>query len=327
MYDSYGYENHLIKLINNYKNNNLHSSSIFYGSKGVGKRLFLNKLIINILKLNFTNNEYVHHINLFKNNSHPNIKIIEKEFDSKTKKLKSSISIEQIRNLKKFITSTPSIDKLNKFIIIDSADDLNLNSSNSLLKTLEEPNSNTYIFLVSHQLSLLLPTIRSRCLKLKFANHDFVNFKQILESNIEKISDNEIKFFYDVTLGSPGNAILLHNADLNDTFEMLLESLINTEVNSSKIKLCNYLSNFDNDKFLIFLSLFKTILIFLNKIKSEITSSNNFISLKIKNLENVSKFLTKQNIIDRFEFIVKNEKDLFTYNLDKKIFMLKLLTS
>ena len=107
---------------------------------------------------------------------------------------------------------------------------------------------------------------------------------------------------------------------------MILENLSNNEINTSKIKFCNYLSNFDNEKFLNVLSLFKTILIFLNKVKSEVLTPENFLSLKFKNLNNVSKLLTKQNIIDRFEFIVKNEKDLFNYNLDKKLFMLKLLT-
>ena len=326
MHNVYGYEDIFNQLIKNYKNNNLHSSLIFYGSKGVGKRTFINTLILKILEINFNDKQYEHHTNLFINNVHPNIKIIEKEFDNKTKKLKSSISIEQIRNVKKFINSTSSINKLNKFIIIDSSDELNLNSSNSLLKTLEEPNQNTYIFLISHQLSLLLPTIRSRCLKLKFSHHNFENFKKIIETNIENIKDTEIKFFYDISLGSPGNAILLYNDDLNDIFEMILENLPNNEINTSKIKFCNYLSNFDNEKFLNVLSLFKTILIFLNKVKSEVLTPENFLSLKFKNLNNVSKLLTKQNIIDRFEFIVKNEKDLFNYNLDKKLFMLKLLS-
>ena len=326
MHNVYGYEDLFNQLIKNYKTNNLHSSLIFYGSKGVGKRTFINALILKILEINFKDNEYEHHTNLFINNVHPNIKIIEREFDNKTKKLKTSISIEQIRTVKKFINSTSSINKLNKFIIIDSSDELNLNSSNSLLKTLEEPNQNTYIFLISHQLSLLLPTIRSRCLKLKFSNHNFENFKKIIETNIENIKDTEIKFFYDISLGSPGNAILLYNEDLNDIFEMILENLSNNEINTSKIKFCNYLSNFDNEKFLNVLSLFKTILIFLNKLKSEVLTPENFLSLKFKSLNNVSKLLTKQNIIDRFEFIVKNEKDLFNYNLDKKLFMLKLLS-
>ena len=117
---------------------------------------------------------------------------------------------------------------------------------------------------------------------LKAQDLDPVLIETKFENNFQPFS----KDLKDINLSG-----VLMASPANPTGSMLnynqLESLINTEVNSSKIKLCNYLSNFDNDKFLIFLSLFKTILIFLNKIKSEITSSNNFISLKIKNLENV----------------------------------------
>ena len=37
------------------------------------------------------------------------------------------------------------------------------------------------------------------------------------------------------------------------------------------------------------------------------------------------KILSKQNIVDRFYFLTNNENDLFSYNLDKKLFMLKFL--
>ena len=57
---------------------------------------------------------------------------------------------------------------------------LTMNDENSFLKNLEEPSKNTFIFLISHQLSSLIPTIRSRCLKIKLTKHNFVNFKNII---------------------------------------------------------------------------------------------------------------------------------------------------
>jgi len=53
-----------------------------------------------------------------------------------------------------------------RVVIVDSADDLNRNSANALLKILEEPSANTVILLLSHAPQALLPTIRSRCRKL-----------------------------------------------------------------------------------------------------------------------------------------------------------------
>ena len=134
-----GFDTEINSLIQNFNNDNLHNSIIFHGPKGIGKRYFVNELISRIIKINHNEKNFLHHYNLFLNNSHPNIKIIEKEIDKKTLKLKSNISIDQIRNIKNFMNSTSSINNFSKFILIDSADDLNTNSANSILKSLEEP--------------------------------------------------------------------------------------------------------------------------------------------------------------------------------------------
>ena len=50
--------------------------------------------------------------------------------------------------------------------IIDPADAMNPNAANALLKTLEEPSTNTVIALIADDPSRLPPTIRSRCRKV-----------------------------------------------------------------------------------------------------------------------------------------------------------------
>ena len=325
MFDLIGYENQLENLIKNYNSKFLHSSIILYGPQGIGKRTFANNLISNIIKNIYGEKGFYHHINLFKNNTHPNIKILEKEIDKKTKKLKSYISIDQIRNIKQFINSTPSIKDFSKFLIVDSADDLNINSSNSLLKTLEEPNKDTYIFLISHQLSSLIPTIRSRCLKIKLNKHDYNNFKIIINNEIQQITEDECKFFYDLTNGSPGNALLLYDENIIEVFDLTLNCFDKNNVNNKNHELINILSKLNNDQFKIYLSILKSLLIILNKLKNNHFNSNSYLSNKFKYLINSSQNLSKKNIIDRFEFLSNNESDLFTYNMDKKIFMLKFL--
>lgn len=52
--------------------------------------------------------------------------------------------------------------------LIDDADALSTASQNALLKTLEEPSRNTVIVLIAHELSSLLPTVRSRATVLQF---------------------------------------------------------------------------------------------------------------------------------------------------------------
>jgi len=176
-----GFEKEYSDLLNRYETNNLPNSILIHGLSGIGKRTFLNKLVNSILNIEFKDNNLDHHLNLFKNNTHPNIKIIEKEIDSKTGKIKSNITIDQIRRLKTFLNSTSIIQNSSKIVIVDSADYLNINSANSMLKILEEPKENTYFFLISNQISLLLPTIRSRCLKIKFNTHHLTNFTNIID--------------------------------------------------------------------------------------------------------------------------------------------------
>ena len=153
--------NDLVKnILNNYEKKTLSNSIIFSGQKGIGKTTaafyLINKLFFNIDSKN--NNNHLTYKNL-----HPNIRYIQKLFDEKTNKFKSNISIDQIRGLGNFINQS-AFENLPKFIIIDSVDDLNNSSSNSLLKSLEEPKINTYFILITHQISSILPTIKSRCI-------------------------------------------------------------------------------------------------------------------------------------------------------------------
>ena len=74
-----GFEKEYSDLVNRYKSSNLPNSILIHGLSGIGKRTFLNKLVENILNIEFKDNNIDHHLNLFKNNTHPNIKIIEKE--------------------------------------------------------------------------------------------------------------------------------------------------------------------------------------------------------------------------------------------------------
>jgi DNA polymerase III delta prime subunit len=53
-----------------------------------------------------------------------------------------------------------------KIVIIDSAEDMNISSANSILKTLEEPKGQAVIILTTNKLFSLLATIRSRCQKI-----------------------------------------------------------------------------------------------------------------------------------------------------------------
>ena len=326
MIELIGFEKEYNDLLNRYESNNLPNSILIHGLSGVGKRTFLNKLVKNIINIEFKDNNVDHHLNLFKNNTHPNIKIIEKEIDSKTGKIKTNITIDQIRRLKTFLNSTSIIQNSSKIVIIDSADYLNISSANSMLKILEEPKENTYIFLISNQISLLLPTIRSRCLKIKFNTHNLTNFTNIIKNNIDEISNEEINFYFELTYGSPGNTILYYNNDFLDIFQLSIKCLLSNDLDDDKINLSNTLSKLNNDEFNNYLSMIKFILIFANKLKVNKDDKSLVNMPNYLELESLSANLSKKNLIDRFDYLTNKQKELFSLNLDKKIFILNFLT-
>ena len=326
MIELIGFEKEYNDLLKRYKSNNLPNSILIHGLSGIGKRTFLNKLVKNIINIEFKDSNLDHHLNLFKNNTHPNIKIIEKEIDSKTGKIKSNITIEQIRRLKTFLNSTTTIQNSSKIVIVDSADYLNISSANSMLKILEEPKENTYIFLISNQISLLLPTIRSRCLKIKFNTHNLTNFTNIIKDNIDEISNEEINFYFELTYGSPGTTILYYNNDFLDIFQLSIKCLLSNDLDDDKINLSNILSKLTNDEFNNYLSMLKFILIVANKLKVNRDDKSLINMPNYLELESLSTNLTKKNLIDRFDYLTNNQKELFSLNLDKKIFILNFLT-
>ena len=326
MIELIGFEKEYSDLLKRYKSNNLPNSILIHGLSGIGKRTFLNKLVKNIINIEFKDSNLDHHLNLFKNNTHPNIKIIEKEIDSKTGKIKTNITIDQIRRLKTFLNSTSIIQNSSKIVIIDSADYLNISSANSMLKILEEPKENTYIFLISNQISLLLPTIRSRCLKIKFNTHNLTNFTNIIKNNIDEISNEEINFYFELTYGSPGTTILYYNNDFLDIFQLSIKCLLSNDLDDDKINLSNILSKLTNDEFNNYLSMLKFILIVANKLKVNRDDKSLVNMPNYLELESLSTNLSKKNLIDRFDYLTNNQKELFSLNLDKKIFILNFLT-
>jgi DNA polymerase-3 subunit delta' len=77
------------------------------------------------------------------------------------------IRVEQVRDLGEFITLAPHYGK-RKAILILEAERLHPSAANALLKTLEEPPAGRHFLLVTHRPQRILPTVRSRCLRLQF---------------------------------------------------------------------------------------------------------------------------------------------------------------
>jgi len=97
--------------------------------------------------------------------SHPGLLVLRRPYDTKAKRFAGNIPVDEVRRLKTFLGLTAG-EGAWRVVLVDRADELNLNAANALLKSLEEPPRRALFLLVSSQPSRLLPTVRSRCRRL-----------------------------------------------------------------------------------------------------------------------------------------------------------------
>jgi len=98
--------------------------------------------------------------------AHPDFSLIRREWQGATKRLASEISVEAVRQGLQVFQLSAAFGGW-RIALVDSAEDLNRNSANALLKMVEEPPQRSLILIISHRPSQVLPTIRSRCRRLR----------------------------------------------------------------------------------------------------------------------------------------------------------------
>lgn len=147
--------------------------------------------------------------------------------DEKTGKVKSAITVDEVRRAGKFFSQTSGTGNW-RIVIIDPADDMNRNAANAILKILEEPPKRAMFLVLSHAPGKLLPTIRSRCLPLKLAPlDDQALVSALTHLGIQSVGQGEGQALLSAAKGSVGEALKLLNyggGDIIDAYNALLSS-------------------------------------------------------------------------------------------------------
>jgi len=198
-------------------------ASLFAGVSGIGKKnlaLYFAKSLLCQSPQSHSNNQlepcgHCRSCQLFNTGSHPDFQQITTPEDKKV------IPVDAIRELIDWSVQSSQMDG-RKVIIIEPAEAMNSSSSNSLLKTLEEPVANTFIILLSHKKLALLPTIRSRCQTIDMALPDTSEATQWLEQS----GCSQSQLMLSLASGAPLRALELSQSKQLEVRQMIIDALM-----------------------------------------------------------------------------------------------------
>ncbi|WP_137392091.1 DNA polymerase III subunit delta' [Rhodoligotrophos defluvii] len=142
---------------------------------------------------------------------HADLITITRAYDTRNKRLKAEIGVDEARQASQFLGRTAGEGGW-RVVIVDAADEMTASAANALLKSLEEPPPRTVFLLVSHVSGRLLPTIRSRCIRLDLAPLADEEVERVLDVVLEeggKPSAEQRQLAIALAEGSPGRALQL----------------------------------------------------------------------------------------------------------------------
>lgn len=198
------------------RQNNILHSYLFLGTDGIGKLLVAKEFAKEILCLenNKEDSCTCKSCTCFNGKNHPDFHVINEEGET--------IKIEVIRPITEKIIEKPIVSN-KKVYIINDCDKMTDEAQNCLLKTLEEPPEFVVIIMISSNENLILNTIKSRCMTVKFkkiGDNELLDYsKNVL--GYQDISENLLKSFD----GSIGKAAKLkENKEKYDEIEKLISN-------------------------------------------------------------------------------------------------------
>ncbi len=176
---------------------------LFYGPSGLGKKTLAYIFSASLNCMNRSDKDaepcgICSNCKRIFTDTYPDVKLITREPD------RASISIEQVREIKKQAYQT-SYEGRYKVYIIDDSKDLK-DASNALLKLIEEPPKETLFILLTDNLMKQLPTIISRCQVMKFQKLTESELKKFIQGNYPELLEEE-RLINLLSGGSPGEIL------------------------------------------------------------------------------------------------------------------------
>jgi DNA polymerase III subunit delta' len=199
-------------LLDAYRSGKLHHAWLFTGPEGIGKATLAYRFARFILanpdqsppQLQAAKTLFVPARNDIAGQvarlSHSDLGVIRRGMTKDGKNLQQEISVEIVRDTLSLFKTTAGAGGW-RIIVVDAADDLNRASANALLKMLEEPPEKALFMLIAQRPGSLLPTIRSRCRVLRF----YALSEAIVAEGLTKLTDTQGVMLRDAVQGSHGS--------------------------------------------------------------------------------------------------------------------------
>lgn len=124
-----------------------------------------------------------------------------------------------------------------RIFLIEDADRLKEQSSNALLKTLEEPPPTSHLILLTSHPASLLATIRSRCQVVRFSPLSSAEIEAHLTGNDAKLSQDEVRLLARVARGSLGRALSTDLEVYRQQRQAMLDVLNALTINEDRTRL------------------------------------------------------------------------------------------
>lgn len=185
----------------------MHHAWLLAGRKGLGKAAFAGAAAGEMLAIGQTAPAPRPHPDILRIEPLPDKDEDEKKkAEGKPFQTKRNISIDQVREVQRRLTTRPTMGS-RRAVIVDSADELEPSAANALLKSLEEPPQGTFFLLLSHRPGRLLPTIRSRCRTLRFPDLGDDEVGRVLDAAAPGLSAEARRAAVAAGAGSAGAAL------------------------------------------------------------------------------------------------------------------------
>jgi DNA polymerase-3 subunit delta' len=261
---------------------------------------------------------------------HPNLLLIRRSWNDKTKRYSQWIGVDEVRRLRNFLGHSAGETGW-RVVVVDRADDLNESSGNALLKALEEPPPRTLFFLIATAEGHIPVTIRSRCRALRVTGLAPEELERAVQAALERdereVDAETLAVALDLSQGSvrralelvTGEGIALHR-EIVGAFARLPE--IDAEMmHKLAERLRGAMFGFgDSEQLRLFVSL---LLGLMERMIREAATGEGAIGDEMELANRLVSRTTLPQWVEAWEAIGRAKADVASLNLDRGLFVLE----